>query len=354
MLAAMVDRELAESFELKNNVNIEIRTASYRTARGYSCPAAILDEIAFFYSDERSSNPDSAIVDAIRPSMAQFPNSLLIAASSPYSKQSELYANFKRYWGQSGDILVWKAPTRTMNPSVPQSLIDRAVEKDDASARSEYLAMFRDDISSFVSREVVEACVEKGVREWPRTINHRYYAFTDPSGGSSDSFTVAIAHMEKEVAVLDCVREIPAPFNPDTATAEIAGLIKSYGLRTVVGDRYAGEWVVEAFRRHGITYNHSELVRSELYLNLLPRLNSRTVSLLDHSKLVNQICGLERRTSRAGKDSIDHGPGAHDDLANSVAGAVSLVKSGPSVMFIPDFFGHGTRHGERLKWMAPT
>ena len=35
---------------------------------------------------------------------------------------------------------------------------------------------------------------------------------------------------------------------------------------------------------------------------------------------------LERRTSRAGKDSVDHGPGAHDDLANAAAGTLVLVK----------------------------
>ena len=40
---------------------------------------------------------------------------------------------------------------------------------------------------------------------------------------------------------------------------------------------------------------------------------------------MSQICGLERRTSRAGKDSIDHGPGSHDDLANAVAGAADLI-----------------------------
>ena len=44
-------------------------------------------------------------------------------------------------------------------------------------------------------------------------------------------------------------------------------------------------------------------------------------------RLVNQLCGLERRVGRSGKDSIDHGPGAHDDLANSVAGCADLVGS---------------------------
>jgi len=34
---------------------------------------------------------------------------------------------------------------------------------------------------------------------------------------------------------------------------------------------------------------------------------------------------LERRTSRAGKDSIDHVPGGHDDVANAAAGAAVIA-----------------------------
>ena len=54
-------------------------------------------------------------------------------------------------------------------------------------------------------------------------------------------------------------------------------------------------------------------------------LNSARASLLDDKRLVGQSIGLERRTSRAGKESIDHAPGSHDDFANAVAGAVCLA-----------------------------
>jgi hypothetical protein len=64
----------------------------------------------------------------------------------------------------------------------------------------------------------------------------------------------------------------------------------------------------------------SDLPKSGLYLDLLPKLNSRMIRLVDNPRLVNQIAALERRTARGGKDSIDHSPGAHDDLANVVAG----------------------------------
>ena len=54
-----------------------------------------------------------------------------------------------------------------MNPTVNQSIIDEATERDPASAAAEYGAQFRSDIESFVSREAVEACITSGVRERP-------------------------------------------------------------------------------------------------------------------------------------------------------------------------------------------
>jgi len=47
-----------------------------------------------------------------------------------------------------------------------------------------------------------------------------------------------------------------------------------------------------------------------------------------HDRLIAQIVGLERRVSRAGRDSIDHAPGAHDDIANAVSGVVGAIGSG--------------------------
>jgi hypothetical protein len=73
----------------------------------------------------------------------------------------------------------------------------------------------------------------------------------------------------------------------------------------VRGDRYAGEWPRERFRVHGLTYEPSEQNKSELYLALLPLLNSGRAELLDDKRLVAQLCGLERRTARGGRDSID-------------------------------------------------
>jgi hypothetical protein len=63
-------------------------------------------------------------------------------------------------------------------------------------ARAEYGAEFRSDIEQFVSREAVEGCVTRGVIVRPPLSNVSYRAFVDPSGSSSDSMTLAIAHRE--------------------------------------------------------------------------------------------------------------------------------------------------------------
>ena len=80
------------------------------------------------------------------------------------------------------------------------------------------------------------------------------------------------------------------------------------------------------FRRHRIGYELSQKPKSDLYRDCLPLLNSRLVSLLDHPRLISQLASLERRVARSGRDSIDHPPSGHDDVANSVAGALLLAQ----------------------------
>ena len=143
--------------------------------------------------------------------------------------------------------------------------------------------------------------------------------------------TLAIAHKEGTTEILDVIRERKPPFSPEAVTEEYAKLIRSYRCTTVYGDRYGGEWPREQFRKHGVNYEPSTKSKSEIYADLLPLINSGAVDLLDHDKLVMQLTALERRTSRGGRDSIDHPRGAHDDIANAVAGAVVTTYIEPGV-----------------------
>jgi hypothetical protein len=137
--------------------------------------------------------------------------------------------------------------------------------------------------------------------------------------------TCAIGHREGDLILVDCLREIPSPFDPESVADEFAQLFKSYGLTRTSGDRYAAEWVAQAFEKRGIQYRQSELPKSDLYRNMLPHLNGKTIRLLDHQRCISQIAGLERRTARGGRDSIDHPAHGRDDVANAVAGLTYVV-----------------------------
>jgi hypothetical protein len=82
--------------------------------------------------------------------------------------------------------------------------------------------------------------------------------------------------------------------------------------------------------------------KSDIYRDLLPVLNSGRAQLLDHPRLVAQLCGLERRTARGGRESIDHAPGGHDDMANCVAGSLlPAIDAGPALWGSEGFLVEG-------------
>jgi hypothetical protein len=327
-----IQNEYREKLDLTNNISIEVMACSFRSIRGRSVVCAIFDEVAFWRVE--GANPDKEILSAIRPAMATIPNSKLVVISSPYARFGVLYEIHRDYFGKDDpDILVWKAPTTVMNPTIEQKFIDKESVKDPSAAASEWYAEFRQDIESYIGREQLEAVTVYGRYELPPVIDTTYKAFVDPSGGSRDSFTLAIGHFDSKdnVRVLDCIRERKPPFSPESVVKEFSDTLKSYGLSSVTGDRYAGEWPREQFQKCGISYQVASKPKSDIYRDLLPLLMSGKVELLDHRRLFQQLLNLERRTSRAGKDSIDHGHGGFDDIANSVAGCLTSFHESPEI-----------------------
>jgi hypothetical protein len=335
LLAPLLEEELTETLRLVSGLQIEIHTGSIASPRGRTFVAVLADEISFWRRDD-STNPDAEVIAAVKPGLASIPGSMLLMASSPYSRRGVLWDTFKRHYGRDdARTLVWKAPTLTMNPSLDSAIVQAAYDDDPASAAAEYGAEFRSDIEAFITREVIEACTGRYF-ELPPMSRTSYVAFVDPSGGSSDSMTMAIAHVEQRdgqrIAVVDALRERTPPFSPDAVVSEFVSLLMSYGIREAEGDRYGGEWPAERFRAHGIAYTPAAKPKSDLYRDVLPALNGQRVVLPDLPKLAAQFVGLERRTARGGRDSIDHSPNAHDDLANACAGAIVKLLAQPGAL----------------------
>jgi hypothetical protein len=207
-----------------------------------------------------------------------------------------------------------------MNPTLPQSVIDRALQEDYQAARSEYLAEFRDDITNFVPLELLETLVVRHRKENLPRPGFKYHAFVDLSGGRGDASALAIAHKDKSKIVLDVLDHHPSPHNPFEVVNAMAKRLHEWNIRRVIGDAYSAEFAASAFQNQGISYRKCEKTKSLLYAELLPVLCSAEIQLLDHERLIKQLASLERKTRAGGKDVIDHPPKANDDLANAVAG----------------------------------
>lgn len=329
-LAKMKVRTTEDGIELRNMVDIAVMTGNPRSIRGRPILCAILDEAAFL-RDENSSSPDVEVYAALLPAMATIPQAMMIGISSPYRKSGLLYNKWRTGFGVDDDkVLVIQAPSHVMNPVLDTSDRDRQMEEDPARARAEWYAEFRDDLVPFIDPAVVDLCVIDGRVELPPAPGRNYVAAVDPSGGSSDSMTLAIAHSDGDRGILDLVREWPAPFSPEQVVVEVSDILRRYTLRSVIGDRYAGEWPRERFRFQQIEYEVAALSRSEAYLTLLPAINTPgRIELLDDRRLISQLCSLERRTARSGKDSVDHPRGGHDDVINAAALALAGAALAP-------------------------
>lgn len=331
----------AETIAFRHATQLEVATASYRTVRGRTLAGAIIDECSFLRSDD-SALPDMELARALRPALLTL-NGLLLAISSPHRKVGLLYEAHRKYFGNDAATrgLYIQASSRQLNPTLDQEAIEEAMRDDPAAAQSEYLGLFRADLQTFLDDATVDAAIIPNRRELPRVPGCRYTAFCDPSGGRSDSFTLAIAHQERkthdkpERIVLDCLRVIAPPFDPETTVESLCKTLTDYGISRVRGDAYAGQWTVAMFKKFKVDYRAAELSRSEIYLETLPLFTQGKVELLDVPLLRTQLLLLERRTRAGGRDSVDHPRGAHDDAANSAAGAL-WVASRKAPMRISD------------------
>jgi hypothetical protein len=145
---------------------------------------------------------------------------------------------------------------------------------------------------SAFTAEMIMGAIERGVRIRLPGEASSHFAFVDMSGGSGDDAVLAIAHKAPDGrAVLDRLVDQGqrAPFDPRKAVTRFAEVLNEFAVKSVTGDKYAGETFVNAFKDEGIAYRVSKLSKHELYEALEPRLTGGTVVLLDHAELESQL-----------------------------------------------------------------
>jgi hypothetical protein len=330
----------AEEIRLRNGIIIGVHPNSFRTVRGRTLLACIFDETAY-WRDEGSANPDVETYRAVLPALSTT-DGVLVCISSPYRRAGLVFAKHRDYFGKDDDeVLVVQGRTAIFNPTINASVLERAKAADPEAARAEWEAEFRSDLAAYLDDATIDAAIDHArPLELPPRKGVTYQAFCDASGGRHDAFTLGIGHQEDDRCICDVIRGRHPPFDPHDVVTEYAATLKDYGIDRVSGDNYSAAWVEAAWSEAGISYERSEVNKSQIYLEALPIFTRGLVSLPDHSRLTRELRLLERRASRVGKDVVDHGRTGSDDYANALCGVLYALT------------GNGSSYASDLKWVG--
>jgi hypothetical protein len=331
-LRGKVDSVTADEIRLTNGCVITTLANDYRSLRGRTLLLAVIDE-ASFLRDESSATPDVECARALLPSLATT-NGMLVVMSSPYRRAGLLFQRHRDHFGKDDPrVLVVGGSSRTFNPTLSEMEIAAESAHDPEASRSEWEGLFRSDLSAFLDEALIERALD---RDRPLELSYQHgtrcVAFTDMSAGRHDASTLTICHAERAnlehpQIIVDLVRGHLAPHDPARVAKEFAELCRAFNIRRIYGDRFAGEWVAQAYERERVNYIPSELNRSELYLEGLPLFSRGQVRMPEHKILLKELRLLERSTHRSGRDTVDHPRHSYDDFANSLFGALYIAAS---------------------------
>jgi hypothetical protein len=170
-------------------------------------------------------------------------------------------------------VLVIRAPTRTLNPCVPQALIDRALAEDPAAAKAEWMAEWRSDVDAWLPLALIEAAVDNGVTvRSPNACCHR-------------DQPLAESFIEDKLILLSCALSIFAGFCEHTELL-IPFTFEGVGDAAIVG------------------IDQHEAVLGKIHFDLGPvRPRDSAAGLLPHAEL-RSPCGSRASARRRSASSV--------------------------------------------------
>jgi hypothetical protein len=267
--------------------------------------------------------------------MIAFEKTKLVKISTPYMRGGVLYDDFKNHFGvDSHDMLVWRAPSILMNPSIRADRLDREHRLDPSRFRREYEAEFVDDLEAFLPSAWVDDAVMRGIHEISPRDGISYVGAVDLAGGGADRSTISIVHAERKGSERRIVQDLVKGYGGRNSAvdlegmvAEMASMLARYKLHRVIGDKYAADWTRQRFKAEGVVYEDAEKTTSEAFLEAEPFFAAGRIEILDHPEQSRELKALERRARTGGRTIVEHPHGGHDDYAAALCRAAAVVSA---------------------------
>ena len=331
-LSQLVVKERKSEIELRNGITIACQPCSQITVRGYSVVCAICDELGFWVHEETAANPEREVIAALRPAMATLTKTKLIKISTPCRKEGILWHDFQER--ESLPYPVWQASSKEMNPTLSDDFLEGAQRENNEHFRREYLAEFTDSLVGWITWEILEPCIVRGCREFPRVSNGTYVAAVDPAFTHSD-FGFAILHRSdnEHINVAFAARWTGtrnAPLNLESVSIQINDVLQRFGINSLVGDQHCFPVLRQHFEKAGLFYREfrfGDHSRASIFGNLRQLIAQQKISFVDEPELLRQLRSLDEIRTTNGNIDIRPPSSSKDDMAIAVAvGAFELSR----------------------------
>jgi len=371
-----------QSLNGKASVRLTFKPAISTSLRGAGNIVIIMDEMAHFQTEGKSSAKD--IYDAVVPSALAFspkdPNdkmkpvgpveSRIIGISSPLNKAGKFYELYHFAMSRaegSNNLIAIQAPTWEVNPTVEPEFLRQKYHEDPAVFMTEYGAEFSDRVRGWIERERdLTECIDLDRR--PKNFGpprHPHQMGIDV-GLIGDGTAIAITHVENDCIVLDYHEtwtagmswrvsnpHLDSPITDYAKTLEtverldfeeiskwIIALNRRFHITDGIFDRWNGIPLEQALVKAGLKQFKSEFftreARSRMYQAVKLLFFDRKISLYDwprgkpaeggkrFSPLIEEFLALQAEQTSHNQILVAAPKiaGAHDDTADAVVRAI--------------------------------
>ncbi len=343
-----VEKELEEVVDFKTGVSVRILTADSTSVRSGTCCAAVLDE-ACFLAHEPCSDPDTAVVEALRPSMAPIlgaaPRRMLVISSAGV-RHGWVYDQVQAYHGvEDAPILTAVATTSDLNPNIDPAYLARRQASNPTTYAREHLSQFSDCISDgWLNINNITRAIDTGVIVRPYELGLRYRISVDV-GLNTDSTGIAVATTRwlwgdvgrsKKVRRTDICyvdRLVPKPGDPVPVNLMIQRTMRAcelYGQSTVYIDQFSSSVLVEMFKSRGIRAiktpwsGSGEDSKLQRFTRVKEALADGSLRLLDVDYMIQELSNIRGTALPGGGTKLEANYGS-DDTAHAVVQAASIA-----------------------------
>lgn len=285
-----------------------------KAPRGFAMPVVIADEIAFWTTDDESAQADDAVLGAIKPAMAQFPDSKLLAISSAFGKEGRHYATIEANLGDSceeqhveyrdADALAVQGPTWEWNPEITEARTHQ-LEKEKKTHAREYASECGDTVSAAFESADVAGCFG---REPIGAVEGLFFCI-DASSLRGDAFAFIAGSTRRGGGVHvheingwsdDQLRGLRMTEVVDT----LAARAKENGIHEIFGDQREEASLTAMFAERGIHFRSlpwSEPSKDDAVMTLRRLMRDHQLTITEHPRMRSELMSMKAKLQPSGR-----------------------------------------------------